>query len=148
MRIRSISWRPQGWLCLAAVASLATGCAVTTDTDADARPVRLPTGVTLLDSDRNQCDGSVAIDERAVSNARRSDLVVQRGQSAIIEVDADDDDDLELGWTCVGSASAARNTAECPEDTSHVRITRDSTGDDFLIECYGNRGSSSSRARR
>ena len=104
--------------------------------------------MTLLDSDRNQCDGSVAIDERAVSNARRSDLVVQRGQSAIIEVDADDDDVLELGWTCVGSASAARNTAECREDTSHVRITRDSTGDDFLIECYGNRGSSSRPARR
>ena len=143
-----MSIRPQGWLCLAAVAAFASGCAVTSETDADARPVRLPTGVTLLDSDRNQCDGSVAIDERAVSNARRSDLVVQRGQSAIIEVDADDDDDLELGWTCVGSASAARNTAECPEDTSHVRITRDSTGDDFLIECYGNRGSSSSRARR
>lgn len=142
--------RPQGWLFLAAAAVLATGCAATSETDADARPVRLPTGVTLLDSDRNQCDGSVAIDERAVTSARRSDLVVQRGQNAIIEVDADaDDDDVEIGWTCVGSASAARNTAECPEETSHVRITRESTGDDFLIECYGDRGStSSSRARR
>ena len=144
-----MSIRPQGWLCLAAVAAFASGCAVTSETDADARPVRLPTGVTLLDSDRNQCDGSVAIDERAVSNARRSDLVVQRGQSAIIEVDADDDDDLELGWTCVGSASAARNTAECPEDTSHVRITRDSTDNEFLLECYGDRdGSTTRRARR
>ena len=141
--------RPQGWLCLAAVAGFASGCAVTSETDANARPVRLPTGVTLLDSDRHQCDGSVAIDERAVSNTRRSDPVVQRGQNAIIEVDADaDDDNVELGWTCVGSASAARNTAECPEDTSHVRITRESTGDDFLIECYGDRGSSTSRARR
>ena len=142
--------RPQGWLCLSAVAMFASGCAVTSENDASARPVRLPTGVTLLDSDRSQCDGSVAIDERAVSKARGSDLVLQRGQNAIIEVDADADadDDLEIGWTCVGSASAARKTAECPEATSHVRITRDSSGDDFLIECYGDRGSSSSRARR
>lgn len=138
---------PQGWLCLAAVATFAAGCASTSETDASARPVRLPTGVTLLDSDRNQCNGSVAIDERAVSNARRTDLVLQRGQNAIIEVDAGTGDDVEIGWTCVGSASAARNTAECPEETSHVRITRDATADDFLIECYGNRGSSSNRAR-
>ena len=90
--------RPQGWFLLAAAAVLASGCAVTSETDADARPVRLPTGVTLLDSDRNQCDGSVAIDERAVSSARREDLVIQRGQNAIIQVDEDaiaDDDDLE-----------------------------------------------------
>jgi len=138
----------QGWLCLAAVAAFSSGCAVTSETDASARPVRLPTGVTLLDSDRNQCNGSVAIDERAVSKARRSDLVLQRGQNAIIEVDAGTGDDVEIGWTCVGSATAARNTAECPDETSHVRITRDSTADDFLIECYGDRGSSSSRARR
>ena len=141
--------RPQGWLCLAAVAAFSSGCAVTSEQDASARPQRLPTGVTLLDSDRKECDGSVAIDERAVNSARRTDLVVQRGQNAIIEVGANsDDDDVEIDWTCVGSASAARNTAECPEDTSHVRITRDSTGDDFLLECYGNRGSSTSRARR
>ena len=139
---------PQAWLGLAAIAVFASGCALTSENDASARPVRLPTGVTLLDSDRNECDGSIAIDERAVSKARRSDLVLQRGQNAIIEVDADADDDVEIGWTCVGSASTARNTAECPEETSHVRITRDSSGDDFLIECYGDRGSSASRARR
>ena len=141
--------RPQGWLCLAAVAAFSSGCAVTSEQDASARPQRLPTGVTLLDSDRKECDGSVAIDERAVSNARGSDLVLQRGQNAIIEVDANtNDDDVEIGWTCVGSASAARNVAECPDETSHVRITRDSAGDDFLVECYGSRGSSTSRARR
>jgi hypothetical protein len=144
-----MSIRPQGWLCLAAVAAFSSGCAVTSEQDASARPQRLPTGVTLLDSDRKECDGSVAIDERTVSNARRSDLVLQRGQNAIIEVDANtNDDDVEIGWTCVGSASAARKVAECPNATSHVRITRDATGDDFLVECYGNRGSSTSRARR
>jgi hypothetical protein len=126
----------------------ASGCALTSENDASARPVRLPTGVTLLDSDRKECDGSVAIDERAVSKARRSDLVLQRGQNAIIEVDANSNDDVEIGWTCVGSERTARNTAECPDETSHVRITRDTSGDDFLIECYGDRASSSSRARR
>ena len=138
----------QGWLWLAAAAALSSGCALTSENDASARPVRLPTGVTLLDSDRKECDGSVAIDERGVSKARRSDLVLQRGQNAIVEVDADRNDDVELGWTCVGSERTARNTTECPDDTSYVRITRDSNGDDFLIECYGDRDSSSSRARR
>ena len=139
----------QGWLWLAAAAAFSSGCALTSENDASARPVRLPTGVTLLDSDRKECDGSVAVDERAVSKARRSDLVLQRGQNAIIEVDANsNNDDVEIGWTCVGSERTARNVAECPDETSHVRITRDSNGDDFLIECYGDRGSSSSRARR
>jgi hypothetical protein len=141
--------RPQGWLYLAAFAALSAGCATTTQTDEDARTARLPTGVTLLESDRNECEGSIAIDERSVASARRADLVVQRGQNATFEVDADADNDVEIDWTCVGSANAERETAECPEDTTHVRITRASTGDEFLLECYGDRdGSASRRARR
>jgi hypothetical protein len=112
---------------------------MTTTTDEDARAARLPTGVTLLDSDRNECDGAVAIDERSISNARRSDLVIQAGQNATFEVDADDDDDVEIDWTCVGAADADQETADCPDQTSHVRITRASTGDEFLLECYGDR---------
>ena len=67
--------------------------------------------------------------------------MIQRGQNAVIEIDEDfaDNDDVEIGWTCVGSADTDRNTAECPEETSHVRITRDATGDEFLLECYGDR---------
>ena len=42
-----------------------------------------------------------------------------------------------MDWTCVGAADADRETIECPDDTSHVRITRGSTGDEFLLECYG-----------
>jgi hypothetical protein len=129
---------------------LAAGCATTSETD-DSRPARLPTGVTLLESDRNACAGSVAIDESVLApSARRSDLVIQRGQNAIIEVSADaDEDDVDIEWICVGAASTERETVACPEDTSHVRITRESTGDDFLLECYGDRDdSTSSRARR
>ena len=141
--------RPQGWLYLAAFAVLGAGCATTTETDEDARTARLPTGVTLLESDRNECEGSVAIDENSVESARRADLVIQRGQNATFEVDGDADEDVEIDWTCVGAANAERETVECPEDTSHVRITRASTGDEFLLECYGDRdGSTSRRARR
>lgn len=129
--------QPQNWVFLAAFAVLGTGCAVTTTTDEDARSARLPTGVTLLESDRNQCAGSVAIDERSIAGSRRADLVVQRGQNAVFEIDVDDDDDVEIEWTCVGAADTERETAECPDETSHVRITRASTGDEFLLECYG-----------
>jgi hypothetical protein len=132
-----MQFRPQSWVYLAACAVLGAGCATTTTTDEDARSARLPTGVTLLDSDRNECEGAVAIDERSISNARRSDLVIQAGQNATFEVDADDD--VEIDWTCVGAADADQETADCPDQTSHVRITRASTGDEFLLECYGDR---------
>ncbi len=141
--------RPQGWLYLSAFAVLGAGCATTTTSDEDARTARLPTGVTLLESDRNECEGSVAIDETAIAGSRRADLVIQRGQNATFEVDVDEDENVEIEWTCVGVADADRNTAECPEETSHVRITCASTGDEFLLECYGDEdGSSSRRARR
>ena len=133
--------RPQSWIYLAAFAALGSGCAVTTTTDEDARSARLPTGVTLLDSNRNQCAGSVAIDERSIGSERRSDLVIQRGQNAVFEIDTDSDidDDVDIGWTCVGAADADRETTECPDETSYVRITRASTGNEFLLECYGDR---------
>ena len=142
--------RPQGWLYLTAFAVLGAGCATTTTTDEDARTARLPTGVTLLESDRNECEGAVAIDETAIAGSRRADLVIQHGQNATFEVDVDDEiDDVEIEWTCVGVADTDRNVAECPEETSHVRITRASTGDEFLFECYGDvDGSASRRARR
>jgi hypothetical protein len=140
--------RLQGWFLVTGLAVFGTGCAITTTSDEDARTARLPTGVTLLESDRDECEGAVAIDERAIASSRREDLVIQRGQNATFEVDFDDDEDVEIDWTCVGAASADTNTAECPDETSHVRITRATTGDEFLLECYGDvDGSSSRRAR-
>jgi hypothetical protein len=128
--------RPQGWILLAASAVLGTGCAMTTTTDDD-RTARLPTGITLLESDRNECEGSVAINENVVANAGRADLVIQRGANATFEIDANADEDVEIEWTCVGESDTERDSAECPEATSHVRVTRASTGDEFLLECYG-----------
>lgn len=139
--------RPQGWLYMAAFAMLAAGCATTTTGD-DARTARLPTGVTLLESDRSDCAGTVTIDEGSIAGTRTEDLVVQRGQNAIFEVDADEDEDVEIDWACVGTATAERERVECPEETSHVRITREASGNEFLLECYGDRDGSTARARR
>ena len=144
--------RPQGWLFLAAAAVLAAGCASPSQTtDEDARAARLPTGVTLLDSNREVCAGPVAIDDRVIAGARE-DLVVQRGENAAFQIDIDTDDEdenenVEIRWTCVGDVTAERDAVACPDETSHVRVTR-ATGNDFLLECYGNRSSSTSRARR
>jgi hypothetical protein len=140
--------RTQSWIYIAAFAALGAGCATTTTTDEDARSARLPTGVTLLESDRSECAGSVAVDEASIASARRSDLVVQRGQNAVFEIDVDDDDDVEIDWTCVGTADTNRETVECPDETSHVRITRASTGNEFLFECYGDRDNDRRASRR
>jgi hypothetical protein len=128
--------RPQGWLYLAAFTVLGAGCVTTATDDNDGRSVRLPTGVTLLDSDRQECAGAVAIDESALGSTRRSDLVIERGQNATFEVDADADEDVEIEWTCVGAADTDREAVECPDETSYVRITR-GADDDFVLECYG-----------
>jgi hypothetical protein len=101
----------------------------------------------LLDSNREVCAGPVAIDDRVIAGARE-DLVVQRGENATFEIDTDDEDEnLEIRWTCVGDVTAEREAVRCPDETSHVRVTR-ATGNDFLLECYGDRSSSTSRARR
>ena len=139
--------RPQGWLYMAAFAVLAAGCATTSENEQDARSARLPTGVTLLDSNREECGGSVAIDDSAIKSSRREDLVIARGQNATFEINADSDEDVEIQWTCVGTANTERERVECPEDTSWVRVTR-ATGDDFLFECYGDRGGDSTRRAR
>jgi hypothetical protein len=142
--------RPQGWLYLAACAVLAAGCVTTSQNEQDARSARLPTGVTLLDSNREVCAGPVAIDDGVIAGARE-DLVVQRGENAAFRIDTDDEDgedeNVEIRWTCVGDVTVERDAVGCPDETSHVRVTR-ATGNDFLLECYGDRSSATSRARR
>src|SRR5262245_44628221 len=61
--------RPQSLMFLAAFAVLGTGCASTATSGDDARNARLPVGVTLLDTDRSQCQGTVAIDEASIRTA-------------------------------------------------------------------------------
>jgi hypothetical protein len=131
---------------MTASATFVAGCVTTGTDDNDGRSARLPTGITLLDSDRDECAGSVTIDDSLIENAARSDLVIQQGQNATFQVDGDDDEDVEIEWTCVGAADTDRNAVVCPDETSYVRITR-GAGDDFLLECYGDR-SSAGNARR
>ena len=46
------------------------------------------------------------------------------------------------------NADTDRETVECPDETSHVRITRASTGNEFLFECYGDRDNDRRVSRR
>lgn len=117
--------------------ALVTGCATLgPGVGDDARYAQLPTGVTLLDSEQDECDGIVQVAERtSLGRARGDDLVIRRGQNATFEVDFDDE---EVQWSCIGDAGTNdRDEIDCPDDTSHVRITREAEGDNFVLECYG-----------
>jgi len=111
------------------------GCA-TTALDEDARYARLPTGVTLLESDRDECEGIVQVAERtSLGRARGDDVVLRQGQNATFEIDVEDED---VQWSCIGdSGTEDREAIDCPANTSHVRITREAEGDNFVLECYG-----------
>jgi hypothetical protein len=104
------------------------GCAVSTG--ADPTGARLPTGVTLLESDRNTCAGVVHVDEHSVSSTR--EIVVRPGQNASFRVGGE-----QIQWTCIGEANADDDRLQCPDRTTYVRITRPAAGQDFLVECYG-----------
>lgn len=118
--------------------ALVSGCAlVGTEVDEDATYAPLPTGVTLLDTEQDECDGIVQVAERTALGRSRDDLVIRRGQNATFEVDPDDD---EVVWSCIGDTGTDdRDEIDCPDDTSHVRITREAEGDNFVLECYGDR---------
>ena len=103
------------------------GCAVSTT---DTTGARLPTGVTLLESDRNTCAGVVHVDTHSVSSTR--EIVVRPGQNAAFRVGGE-----QIQWTCIGEANANDDQLQCPERTTYVRITRPAAGQDFLVECYG-----------
>jgi hypothetical protein len=120
-------------------ALLCAGCVISPTSGGDVRDARLPVGATLLDSDRGTCSGTVAIDESSIVSASRSDLVVQRGQYATFEVEDIGEDDIEIDWTCVGSSTATESSTECPDETEFVRVTRENAGNEFLLECFGDR---------
>jgi hypothetical protein len=122
--------------CLVAASALAAACATTTSSDDQTRNIRLPTGVALLESDRDRCAGSVQIENTSARSGAPRDIVVRQGQTATFAID---DDDEEVDWTCVGQSTATRESLQCPDATSHVRVTRTGAGEEFLFECYGRR---------
>ena len=100
-----------------------------------ARNARLPIGVTLLDSDQEQCAGAVQLEESISDRELRTGLVLERGENATFAIEGDDEEEIE--WTCVGESSSDSEAVDCPDETSHVRVTRAGTGDELLLECYG-----------
>jgi hypothetical protein len=108
------------------VATLA-GCAGTPTHDSTG--AQLPTGVTLLKSEKDSCTGVVHVDR---GTSASNEIVVRAGQNASFKVD-----DEPVGWTCIGETKAQSDRLSCPTRTSYVRITRPAAGDDFLVECYG-----------
>ena len=116
------------FFCAATISALA-GCA-TTSGSSDNATARLPTGVTLLESDQDRCAGVVHVDDGSVRNSR--EVAIRPGQDAAFRVDRD-----RIEWTCIGESSTDSDEVDCPERTSYVRITRPAAGEEFLVECYG-----------
>ena len=116
--------------------ALMTGCAMLgSEVDEDSRYAQLPTGVTLLDTESDECDGIVQVAERtSLGRSRGGDLVLRQGQNATFEIDPDDD---YVEWSCIGDSGTDRDEVDCPDETSHVRISREAEGDNFVLECYG-----------
>jgi hypothetical protein len=121
-----------GGASLASVMLLMSGCAVSRS-GSEVDDALLPTGLTLLESERAECRGVIEIDDGSIRGRSSSGLVVRQGQNAVFEIG----DDEEVEWTCIGQSSSERDTVDCPRATSHVRITRGATGDGFVVECYG-----------
>jgi len=77
------------------------------------------------------------VDERTASgHSRGNGIVLRRGQNATFNYDGADNDD-RISWQCVGDTRSDAKRIDCPNATSHVRISRAAEGDDALFECYG-----------
>jgi hypothetical protein len=131
---------------LVAAFALVAGCATSGGNVANARYAKLPTGATLLNTDTARCAGSVQVRERQGGKTHNEELLLEPGQNATFPVDVRDGDRLE--WSCIGEARSGdtrsvSNHVDCPDATSHVRISRRAEGSDLTLECYGPRGSRS-----
>jgi hypothetical protein len=102
-----------------------------------ARYARLPTGLTLLDTENGRCAGSVQIREERDGRTREQELLLKPGENATFAIDVSDGDELE--WSCIGAARSESEDVDCPDATSHVRIMRRAEGDALSLECYGRR---------
>jgi hypothetical protein len=115
---------------------------------ANARYAKLPTGVTLLNTDTGRCSGSVQVREEQSGHVHEQQLVLAPGENATFPVDVRDGD--RLSWSCVGDTrtgdtrSVASTRVDCPDATSHVRISRRAEGSDLTLECFGHRSSNRS----
>ena len=125
----------------AVVMVLIGGCAVDGGTPGlgdDAGLVDL-SGLTLLESGEAECDGIVQVDSANLEGDGEGlggGFVVEAGQNAVFEFEEAANEDID--WACVGDDGRSDvANAECPDGTSHVRVTRARTGGEVLFECYG-----------
>jgi hypothetical protein len=100
--------------------------------DANLAEAELPDGITLLESDQDQCSGTVRVDQGFIAGGNADEVVIAPGQDAAFEIEEE-----RVVWTCIGSSTTTEDSVECPIRTSHVRITRPRDGDTFLVECFG-----------
>ncbi len=85
----------------------------------------LPSGLRLLESEQEACEGTVQI-------GGASGLYVQPGQNATFRVAGG-----EIVWSCLAGTSSDTEKTSCPDTTTHVRLTRSGIDEELLFECYG-----------
>ena len=112
--------------------SLLGGCGTmgATGLGEEAGGTNLPTGLRLLGADDGPCAGPVQLVSGIRDDADR--LRISPGQNVTFRVEEQD-----VGWACLDEQSAASDTMECPDETTHLRVTHAAGGREVLFECYG-----------
>ena len=95
-------------------------------------PVRLPTGVRLVDSMELQCVGALHVSESsAVSGELRDEFFVNPGENATFRLGGE-----TAQWACIREDDREFHRADCPADSRFIRFTRPAGSGPVLIECY------------
>lgn len=104
----------------------------------DAGNAALPTGISLLGSDEDDCGGALLVSEDGIDgegDGPGDAFEVDPGENATFRLDGEDE---EVAWACVDAdGDSDEESMECPSGTTHVRVTRAASGGELLVECYG-----------
>lgn len=124
---------------LALSVALIAGCMTTSPgLGDDAGNAALPTGISLLDSDEDDCEGALLVSEDGIDgegDGPGDAFQVDPGENGTFRLDGEDE---EIEWACVeADGDSDEESMDCPSGTTHVRITRAASGGELLVECYG-----------
>lgn len=119
--------------------ALLAGCATTSPGLGDeAGNARLRSGASLLESDESECDGTFQLSEAGIDgegDGFQDSFLVEAGENATFALDGDD---REIEWACVEAGGESdQDRMDCPDEATHVRITRAVSGGELLVECFG-----------
>lgn len=118
--------------------ALLAGCATTTPgLGEESGDEILPAGLTLLDSDEEECDGTVQVAEGGMEDdyeGLEGESFVEPGENATFELEEDDED---IEWACIEDDESDVDEISCPAGATHVRVTRAADGGEVLVECFG-----------